>query len=165
MKKSRSNNSLERDFSFEEILQKLEYFCAYQERSESEVIQKFEALQADSSWLPAALIHLKSNKFLDEERYVAAVVSGKFRIKQWGRQKIKAYLISKRIPAKQIQTALLELDDEVYHDTLRNLAERKVIASKLDLSLWKDRQKLIAYLVTRGYEMDLVLTFINEVDM
>jgi len=165
MKKSRSNNLLVRDFSFEEILQKLEYFCAYQERSESEVIQKFESFKADPSWLSRILSHLKAHKFLDEERYVSAVVSGKFRIKQWGRQKIKAYLIAKRIPIRYIQSALLELDETEYMHTLSHLAERKISASKLNMSIWKDRQKLASYLVGRGYEMDLVLTWINESDI
>ena len=89
-----------------QIIQKLESFCAYRERCESEVRQKLYQLAVEDSDTDFYLNYLKENNFLNEERFVSAFARGKFNIKSWGKRKIMQELQSKRIDSKKIQQSI-----------------------------------------------------------
>jgi regulatory protein len=142
-------------FSKEQIIFKLEAFCAYQERCTQEVRTKIERLGADESLALEVIKHLKENRFLDDKRFVEAYVQGKLRIKKWGRQKIKAALFQKRVDAKLIQEGIYSfISDEEYQEVMVSLIERK----NRELSTEKDpqikKQKLMRFLLSRGFQYD-----------
>jgi regulatory protein len=142
-------------FSKEQIIFKLEAFCAYQERCTQEVRTKLERLGADESLSNEVLKHLKEHRFLDDKRFVEAYVQGKLRIKKWGRQKIKAALFQKRIDAKLIQEGIYAfISDDEYQQVIESLIERK----KRELSSEKNpqikKQKLMRFLLSRGFQYD-----------
>jgi regulatory protein len=142
-------------FSREQIIFKLEAFCAYQERCTQEVRTKLERLGADESLVLEVIKHLKESRFLDDKRFVEAYVQGKLRIKKWGRQKIKAALFQKRVDAKLIQEGIYSfISDEEYQEVMVSLIERK----NRELSTEKDpqikKQKLMRFLLSRGFQYD-----------
>jgi regulatory protein len=142
-------------FSKEQIIFKLEAFCAYQERCTQEVRTKIERLCADESLVLEVIKHLKESRFLDDKRFVEAYVQGKLRIKKWGRQKIKAALFQKRVDAKLIQEGIYSfISDEEYQEVMVSLIERK----NRELSTEKDpqikKQKLMRFLLSRGFQYD-----------
>lgn len=142
-------------FSKEQIIFKLEAFCAYQERCTQEVRTKLERLGADESLSNEVLKHLKEHRFLDDKRFVEAYVQGKLRIKKWGRQKIKAAIFQKRIDAKLIQEGIYAfISDDEYQQVIESLIERK----KRELSSEKNpqikKQKLMRFLLSRGFQYD-----------
>lgn len=142
-------------FSREQIIFKLEAFCAYQERCVSEVRTKLERLGADESLVREVTKYLQDNRFLDENRFVESYVQGKLRIKKWGRQKIKAGLFQKRVDAKLIQEGIYAfISDEEYLQVIESLIERK----KRELSTEKNpqikKQKLMRFLLSRGFQYD-----------
>jgi regulatory protein len=98
-------------FSFLEAKAKLEAFCAYQERCQMEIENKLYAWKFSDEQISQLIADLITNRFLDEERFASAFVSGKFRIKHWGRIKIKAHLKAKRISNYSIEKGLKEIDD------------------------------------------------------
>jgi regulatory protein len=112
-------------YSFLEAKAKLEALCAYQERCQFEIDQKLKLWGFFLEERQQLIADLISNRFLDEERFASAYVSGKFRIKKWGRIKIKSYLAQKHISNYSIQKALKEIDGEEYWQTLVQLANRK----------------------------------------
>jgi len=142
-------------FSKEQIIFKLEAFCAYQERCTQEVRTKLERLGADESLSIEVIKHLKDHRFLDDKRFVEAYVQGKVRIKKWGRQKIKAALFQKRIDTKLIQEGIYAfISDDEYQQVIESLIERK----KRELSSEKNpqikKQKLMRFLLSRGFQYD-----------
>jgi regulatory protein len=142
-------------FSKEQIIFKLEAFCAYQERCTQEVRTKLERLGADESLSIEVIKHLTDHRFLDDKRFVEAYVQGKLRIKKWGRQKIKAALFQKRIDAKLIQEGIYAfISDDEYQQVIKSLIERK----KRELSSEKNpqikKQKLMRFLLSRGFQYD-----------
>jgi regulatory protein len=142
-------------FSREQIIFKLEAFCAYQERCVSEVRTKVERLGADESLSLEVIKHLKDNRFLDEKRFVEAYVQGKLRIKKWGRQKIKAALFQKRIDAKLIQEGIYSfISDEEYQDVMASLIERKNRELSSEKNPQIKKQKLMRFLLSRGFQYD-----------
>jgi len=133
----------------------MESWCAYQERSHFEVKEKLYSYGLFSGDVNDILSYLIQNNFLNEERFACAYVSGKFRIKGWGRIKIKQGLKLKRVSEANIRIGLREIDPEAYFNKLLSLAEKKnrIIKEKHPL---KRRYKLSAYLISKGYENDLV---------
>lgn len=142
-------------FSKEQIIFKLEAFCAYQERCTQEVRTKLERLGADESLSMEVIKYLKDSRFLDEKRFVEAYVQGKLRIKKWGRQKIKAALFQKRIDAKLIQEGIYAfISDEEYQLVMESLIERKNRELSSEKNLQIKKQKLMRFLLSRGFQYD-----------
>lgn len=152
------------ELSREEILLKLETFCAYQERSVSEVRTKCVQLKVSPEWHEKLIQDLQEAGFLDEGRYAESYVSGKFRIKKWGRRKIYAGLRAKGISSELINVAMKEIDPDIYWNTLLVLAEKKhgELSVKKD-QIWENKIKLTRFLLQRGFENDLVSDAVEQV--
>jgi regulatory protein len=145
----------------EQALQKLKHYCAYQERSHSEVKEKLYALgvwKKDHDEIIATLIE---ENYLNEERFAIAFAGGRFRIKQWGRVKIKYELKQKQVSEYSIKKALKQIDEEEYLKTLNKLAKEKYASLKADQ--WMTRKKkTMDYLLGKGFEPNLISAAINE---
>jgi regulatory protein len=142
-------------FSKEQIIFKLEAFCAYQERFTQEIRAKLNRLGADESLTQEVIKHLIENRFLDDRRFVEAYVQGKLRIKKWGRQKIKAALFQKRLDAKLIQEAIYSsISDEEYQLVMVSLIERKNRELSSEKNPQIKKQKLMRFLLSRGFQYD-----------
>lgn len=101
------------------------------------------------------IMKLMLEGFLNEERFARSFVRGKFRIKKWGRNKIKQELKFREISAPLIKIAFTEIDEEIYLSTLSELAEKKLNLIK-ELDPIKRKKKLINYLLQKGYEPQLI---------
>jgi len=145
----------------EQALQKLKQYCAYQERCHREVKEKLYALgvwKRDHDEIIATLIE---ENYLNEERFAIAYAGGKFRIKGWGRVKIKYELKQKRVREYCIKKALKQIDESNYIDKLTKLAIEKYQSLKGEQYLIR-KKKTIDYLVGRGFELDLINFVISE---
>ncbi|MCY1542241.1 Regulatory protein RecX [compost metagenome] len=98
---------------------------------------------------------LIADNFLNEERFANAYTSGKFRIKKWGKLKIRQGLKFKQVPDKLIQKALNKIDMDEYLETLRLSAVKKSILLR-GADGQKKTQQLITYLRGKGFENDLI---------
>ncbi|MEI9943787.1 MAG: regulatory protein RecX [Chitinophagaceae bacterium] len=144
----------------EQALQKLKHYCGYQERSHSEVKEKLYALgvwKNEHDEITAALIE---QGYLNEERFAIAFAGGKFRIKQWGRVKIKYELKQKKVSEYSIKKALKQIDEEEYIKTLKKLAEDKYASLKSDQYLIR-KKKTMDYLMQRGFEPALITSVVQ----
>jgi regulatory protein len=143
-------------YSFLEAKAKLESLCAYQERCQFEIDQKLISWFFPWEERQQLLAELISTGFINEERFASAFVSGKFRIKKWGRIKIKSHLIQKKISTYSIQKALQEIDADAYWDTLLHLAQRKSNDLSQEKDSWQKKAKVMRYLQSKGFEGDLI---------
>ena len=149
-------NQNDGNFSRQDILLKCEAFCAYQDRCTFDILVKLEPYQLQEEDRSFILEHLRSNKFLDDERYAESFVSGKFRIKHWGKIKLNAELRKKRISNSIIQKALLEIPGDEYMDTIQRLLEKKFEQLSTEKDSFKRDTKLMRYLAGKGFELDLI---------
>ncbi|MDB4925563.1 regulatory protein RecX [Mucilaginibacter sp.] len=145
-------------------LTKAEHYCAYQERSQQEVRDK---LYEWGLW-PAAVENIISQLitagFLNEERFAKAYVTGKFRQKAWGKNKIKQGLKFKKVSDVLIKKTLLIIDGDAYLKTLQHILEKKAgLLSEKDT--YKRRYKLQQYAIGRGYESDLIADVLKNSDL
>lgn len=141
-------------------LAKAESWCAYQERSQHEVRQKLYEWNMTSSDVEQIIAELIAQNFLNEERFAFAYVSGKFRIKKWGKIKIKQGLKFKKVSEKMIQKALNSIDEEEYFAALTEIYEKKQ-HSESEKNPIKRRFKILNYLHGKGFEKDLIFILLN----
>lgn len=139
----------------QEAKQKIERYCAYQERTHQEVRNKLYGYGLYRNDVDEILSTLIIDGFLNEERFAKAFTGGKFRMKKWGRIKITHALESKGLSANCIRIGLKEIDQEDYVATLQQLLADK--ANTLDIAdPFILRDKLSGYAIQKGYEPDLV---------
>jgi regulatory protein len=142
---------------------KAESYCAYQERSQYEVRNKLYEWGLHQREVEEIISELIADNFLNEERFARAYTLGKFRIKGWGKNKIKQGLKIKRVPDKMIAKALLAIDQDEYMSKLKSLLEKKQATLK-ESDLFKVRYLLSKYAAQKGYEQDLVGDAIRDND-
>ena len=140
-------------YSLLEAKQKIEAFCAYQERCDFEVRKKLHSWNMHSEDTDILIADLITNNFLNEERFAEAYVSGKFRIKRWGRIKIRRELKARKISDYSINKAMTQIEEEEYRQTMKDLIESKKVTGK---NHWEKKMKLKRYLSSKGYETELI---------
>ena len=145
-------------YSYEEALQKLEAYCAYQERCSFEIQTKLATWNFEQEAQQKIINHLAQHQFFDDERYTESYISGKISIKKWGRNKIKQGLFAKKIDSSLIQKHLYQIDENQYQENLNHLIANKLpLISKKAKSTWDTKQKLVFFLQSKGYELDMIL--------
>ena len=137
-------------------------FCAYQERCHKEVEEKLIALRMIPEARAQIINTLLKEDFLNEERFARAFVRGKFRIKKWGRLRIKRELKKRDISAFNIKYGLKEINPEEYEQNLDDLFQKR-LASLNEKNKYKRKKKVADYLLYRGYESDLVYEKLKEI--
>lgn len=134
---------------------KIEQYCAYQERSQQEVRDKLYDMGLHQQEVEELISELVVDNFLNEERFAITYARGKFRIKHWGKNKIKQNLKLKRVSEYCIKKALKEIDPDEYYEVLKIELQKKSDKLK-DKDPFIRKNKIAQYLGSRGFEMDLV---------
>lgn len=146
----------------EQALSKAEAYCAYQERCQQEVRDKLYEWGLWPEAVETIISQLISNKYLNEERFAKAFAGGKFRIKKWGRVKIKLELKKRKVSEYCIKQAMKEIDERVYVQTLKKILDERAKKIKQKKSI-KRNYLLGQYALSKGFEADLVWDVINSV--
>ncbi len=145
-----------KSFTFEEIKQKIVNYCVYQDRCHAEVEQKMREFLLIPEAKEEILLYLIKENYLNEERFTRSYVRGNFYMKKWGRNKIKVNLLQKGISEKLIIKAYGEIDDNEYLAAIKTILE-KIIPTFKGLKEYQKKQKAIKYLLSKGYEYDLIV--------
>lgn len=140
---------------------KIKQWCAYQERSQHETRQKLYDYGLFSEDVEAIIAKLIEENFLNEERFALALTGGKFRIKRWGRIKIKLELKKHKVSDYLIQKALKSINDKDYEMTIVKIIEKKQSLLKSG-NAQKKYYELLSYLRSRGFETDLAVEQLNH---
>jgi regulatory protein len=141
--------------------EKMKGYCAYQERCHKEVKEKLIKLEVYRDDADEIIITLIQENFLNEERYAEAYCSGKFRIKRWGRNKIKMNLKQKGISDYCIIKGLKEIDENEYLETILYWVNR--LSDKYTgYSDYAKKGKIAHYLMLKGFESSLIWEQLND---
>jgi regulatory protein len=141
-------------YTKEEALQKLQSYCAYQERCHQEVTSKLYELGQKGDAADAIIAKLIEDNFLNEERFAIAYARGKYRIKRWGKIRIKQDLKMRHIPEYSIRKAMEAIDTEgSYLETLKNVIRSK--SKDYDGDAQK-KEKLALHAMRKGFESELI---------
>ena len=147
-------------YTVDQIKAKMEYYCAYQDRCHYDVEKKLREFFLIPEARDEILLGLTSEKFLDEERFAKSFARGRFKIKHWGKKKITQELKKRNISEYLVNKGLEEIDYSEYLTTIDNLLLKKkdTVKAKNDFEL---RNKLISFMLNKGFEYDLVIESIR----
>jgi regulatory protein len=142
-------------------LEKAASWCAYQERCQQEMRNKLYEWGLWTEAVEQIIAELISQNFINEERFARSYAGGKFRIKKWGRQKIRNELKLRKISDYCIRKAMMEIEEEDYRQTLKKILleyGKKMSGS----SPLKKKYRQAAYAISRGFEQSLVWELLGE---
>jgi regulatory protein len=145
----------------EQAFQKLKHFCGYQERCHSEANEKLFSLGIGKAEREEIIAMLIEENYLNEERFAIAFAGGKFRIKQWGKIKIRSELKKRRVSDYCINKALKQIDEKEYLQMMKKLAEKYSSSLKEEDEMIRKR-KIIDHLMLKGFEGELVYSLIRR---
>lgn len=151
-------------FSIEEAQQKIEHFCAYQERCHEEVIQKLWSMKLVPEEINPIMAHLIEHNYLNESRFACSFARGKHRIKQWGKIRIVNELKFRKISTYNINAALKEISPEEYALTFHKLADHHWELMR-ESNMMKKRKKFCDFLLRKGFESQLVYEKVKDLEV
>ncbi|PXY44563.1 regulatory protein RecX [Flavobacterium hydrophilum] len=150
--------------TIKEALQKLEHFCAYQDRCHDEVVTKLYDLKMSPDEIDIIVVKLIEDNFLNETRFACSFARGKHRIKHWGKIRIVNELKIRHISTANINLSLKEISPDEYYNTFDQLSQRCWNTITETNSL-KKRKKFCDYMLRRGYESNLVYDKMKELEL
>ena len=146
----------------EEALKKVMRICSKQEKSKFDIKEKLYNFGLEKTDINEIVELLEKENFINEERYCKFYVRDKYKLSKWGRKKIEFSLKQKQISAKNIEKALLEINQEVYEKIFKEeiIKKHKLLKTE-DKS--KQKTKLLNFAQSRGYESELIFKVIDKI--
>jgi regulatory protein len=150
-------------FTPEQSLQKIKQYCAYQERCHAEVRDKLYSFGLHKNEVEEIISTLITENYLNEERFAIHFAGGKFRMKQWGKIKIKQALKYKQVSDYCIKKALKEIDEHEYEKTFQKLVQQKVKNLKVEKNIFIKKRKLQDFLLQKGFETNMIREAVTQI--
>jgi regulatory protein len=144
-----------------DALRKAAMFCAYQERTQQEVRDRLKDWDVVGDDAEEVIAELIQQNYLNEERFAKSFAGGKFRVKSWGKRKIKQHLQQRGITGYNLDQAMKEIAPDDYRTTLAELLDKKRRSLRDDNPLVV-KQKLVRYALSKGYESDLIFSVLGN---
>lgn len=151
------------DLSLKEVIQKMEYYCAYQERCHAEVKEKLYSFQVSQDEKDQVIVHLLDNNYLNEERFASIFTQSKLHQKKWGKKRITIELKARNISAFLITKSIKEIETNDYESMFEEVSNKHwdTITEKNTL---KKRKKFCDYLLRKGWESERVYEKVKELE-
>ena len=141
--------------------QKMVAWCNKAERCQWDVRNKLMDWHIPSSEREVLIADLIGLDLLNERRYAEALAHDKSTFFKWGAKKISQQLKLKGISERNIQDALKTIDRADTIESIRHLIKKKEPQYK-GLQLYQKKIKLTRYLLSKGYEFDLINQQLEE---
>ncbi len=136
--------------------------CSVAEYCSADWRRKFLAAGLTAEEAADVLLRLQEEGYINEERFARAFAHDKAHYERWGQKKISMALMQKGIPSDLITTALAELEEEVWKESLETILERKnrTLSATND---YERRQKLARHAASRGFGAEETFRTIDKI--
>ena len=141
--------------------EKITRWCARSERSKAEVLKRLKEWEVPNSEANSFLVKLVSLDFVNQTRFLSAFTHDHFHLKQWGPYKIGAGLRAKGCSSKEISSALSVLTPEIVAEKLTQVLNSRLQSYPSDPT--SNRPRLIRYLQSRGFSLEMILSSIKSI--
>ncbi|MFN6379351.1 MAG: regulatory protein RecX [Flavobacteriales bacterium] len=144
-------------YSYEMCLMKARAYCDKAERAHRDVRSKLVQWGLFSGDREKIISILIEEDLLNETRYAEAFANDKFRFNKWGIMKIEQALKAKGVSERNIRDALKRIDPQAYEQTVKEIAQKRLEReSGKGLQNWQKEQKVMRYLLSRGFDSAIV---------
>lgn len=131
-------------------------------KSEKELKDKLLLKGYDNLTIDKTLNFLKEYNFLSDTNYVKMYVKDRSRLQ--GKKKIKYDLIKKGINDNLIEDEISNIDEDEEREVAYNMALKKYnVLSKRESDKYKLSQKIYRFLLSKGYDYDIVSYAVKRV--
>lgn len=151
---------IEKNIDFEQAYSKAAALCSRAEKCKHEIRQKLIQWKLDSGEITGVLEKLEQENFINETRFAEAYVNDKIKFNYWGKTKIIYMLKSLKINQQDISNAISKIDNNEYLLLAKNLIQEKSRLFK-DENEFKNKQKIVNYMVSKGFETEIVFKLLN----
>jgi regulatory protein len=148
-------------YTIKEATERIQAYCAIQDRCQWEVEKKMKEWGVSDEVIENILTNLILENFVNEQRFTESFCRGKFRIKKWGKVKIKNELKVRKISENCIDKGFLQIDNKEYMKVLKNLYIKKNDSLK-DTNQFIRKGKIAKHLQQKGFESKLIWGLINK---
>lgn len=147
------------------IKQRALSFLARRFHSEKELLIKLKQKSYEERLIKLVLNELKEKSFIDDQIFTNHFIEEKLKRKRWGKNKIRAALFSKGVSASIIDEVFQYFDSEVDQNLAAlELAKKKYEnLKKREADNRKLKQKLISFLLSRGFEYEVSVEAVNKI--
>ncbi len=146
----------------EQALKRLQNLCSKSEKSRTDIEKKLYQWGVNKSDIEFVIKSLESDNFINDVRYAEIYVREKLNLNKWGRIKIKYMLIQKGIKESVINNELNKISEERYKNILEQLLIKKH-KSLINIDIAKQKQKLLSYASSRGFESGKVFDIVVKI--
>ncbi|MDN5203980.1 RecX family transcriptional regulator [Fulvivirgaceae bacterium BMA10] len=155
------NTSRQRSVQISEAKLRAANFCAYQERTQQQVRDKLYGYGLHRDDVEEIIAELILENFINEERFAKSYVGGKFRVKKWGKLKIRQNLESMKLSNYCIKKGMEEIDELEYQKTLEYWLYKK-LDSLNEPNEFRLKHKVSQFLIGKGFEPELIWKMLEE---
>lgn len=145
----------------DQVLIKIQAWCAKAERSTSDVVRRLLALGVPEDEIQGYLNRLRAEKFLDDGRYARSFAEDRWRLQGWGREKIRQALAQKGMDEAIIEDALAQIPADDYEAFREQLLRQKLIA----LAAYPpagQAARIFRFAASRGIEEDWIRDWLSR---
>ena len=135
--------------------------CSGSEHCTSQIREKLLAWDASPDEAEAIIARLVDEKYIDNLRFSRAYCHDKFCYSRWGRVKIRQMLRQLRLSDEEIAAGMAAIPEEDYLQTLSDALQAKNRTLR-DTDTYQRRGKLVRHLLSRGFEMELILDAVDD---
>lgn len=140
----------------DESLEKMRRWCSKQERCTFEVRRKLQQANVSDTDQKKILDSLEQEGFLSNARFLESYVRTHAQYKRWGPLKIAAGLRAKGFSSNESTEAINDVSAGLFDAILSELVQKK------ESELLENRERVIRFLLSRGFRVDDILKSIDE---
>ena len=140
---------------------KITRWCARSERSQTEVLQRLKEWEVPHSEAHLFLVKLLELDFVNQNHFLSAFTHDHFHLKHWGPYKIGDGLRAKGCSSSEIASALSELTQDSISEKLIQVLNSRLSTHPSELT--HHRPRLIRYLQSRGFSLEMILSTMNSI--
>ncbi len=146
--------------TYSQALNRIKSYCAYQERCHSEVSEKLFTMGMSPIERDDIISQLITENYLNEERFAIQFAGGKFRMKNWGKNKIIMELKARKVSDYCIRKAMNSINEHDYKNAFYKLAEKKRLSLKSEKNIFTRKRKIKDYLLAKGFSTDDIYPYL-----
>ena len=147
--------------TYEQALGRMAALCSTAEHCESEIREKLQRAALPETDIQRIVDYLYDEQYMDTARYCRAFAHDRLRFAHWGRVKIRQMLRHLHLSEDEIAEGMSAIPEDDYLQAISDALRAKDRTLR-DTGPYQRKGKLVRHLLSRGFEMELVLDAVDE---